>query len=133
MSKFRLWTKSILCLTSICILMQLLPPLQPISPLSLYHAIQTLEGGGPGNTLEKEERSRQSATWDDLLYLMARVASLEPKHLVNKTCFPPSLYNRSKAAGAEVEIPPSFCSSGPSLTGLVNKKSRKIFTMWILR
>ena len=106
--KFRLWTKIILWLTTICIVKQLLPPLQPSSHL----------GGVLGNSLKEEERSSQSVTWEDLLYLMARVASLDPEHPVNGSFFPPSLYNRSKAAGAEAETPPSFCSSGPALTGL---------------
>ena len=131
MSKFRLWIKTLLSLTFICILIQILLPLLPNSHLSLFQIMQTLEEG----VLEEkeDERNRQSATWEDLLYLITRVANLDPQHPVNGTCVPPPLYNRSEMAAGDEDIPPSFCSGGPALTGRVRKKSRKIFAMWIVR
>ena len=134
MSKFRLWTKTLLSLIFICIITQLLLPLLPNSYLSLFQIVQTLEGGLLANSSEKEDDIiRQSATWEDLLYLMTRVASLDPQHPVNGTCVPPPLYNRSEGAGGDEDMPPSFCSGGPALNGLVRKKSRKIFAMWMFR
>ena len=134
MSKFRLWIKTLLSLTFICIFIQLLLPLLPNSHLSLFQIMQTLEEGVLANSSEKEdERNRQSATWEDLLYLMTRVASLDPQHPVNGTCVPPPLYNRSEVAAGDEDNPPSFCSGGPALTGRVRKKPRKIFAMWMFR
>ena len=122
-----------LCLGAIYILIQLRPPLQPSSPISLHHIIQTLEGGGLDNSVDEEESNRQSAPWEYLLSLIAGVASLDPEHPVNGSCFPPALNNRSYAAGADAETRPSLCSSGPASTGRVRQKSRKIFTMWLFR